>query len=491
MSNKIRFIIAAIVFLLLGSGGGYWLARYSGMGMAPEVRSERKPLFYRNPMNPAVTSPVPAKDDMGMDYVPVYADEAKPERKALFYRNPMNPAITSPVPAKDDMGMDYVPVYADNNSSDSPAGTVSIDPTTVQNIGVRTAKAENRTLFRHIRAVGRVDYDEERLTRLYPKIDGWIEKLYVNKTGDLVKKGANLLEIYSPQLVSSEEEYLLALRNKETLESSNFEDVRRGAVSLAAAARARLELFDVPEHQIRELEESRQIKKTLHITSPFAGIVSHIGVREGQFVTPQTELYRIADLSRVWVYVDVYEDDLAWVRAGDAAEMRLAALPTRVFQGKIATIYPYMEAKTRTAKLRLEFSNTDKSLKPDMYANVMLHASRQVNAVVIPSEAVVRSGARELAFVVQGPGKFTPREIRTGVTSNGATQVVTGLTAGEEVVTSAQFLIDSESKLREAVAKMMQAGGRRPESPAAAPAPDKMDTGAAPTDVTAPMNLQH
>jgi Cu(I)/Ag(I) efflux system membrane fusion protein len=434
MNNKIRFVLAATVLLLLGSGGGYWLARQAGNDATPAAQTERKPLFYRNPMNPAITSPVPAKDEMGMD---------------------------------------YVPVYADNNGGDSPAGTVSIDPATVQNIGVRTAKAENRTLSRHIRTLGRVDYDEERLARLYPKTEGWIEKLYINKTGEPVKKDAILLEIYSPQLVASQEEYLLALKNKETLESSSFEDVRQGAGSLAAAARARLELFDVPEHQIRDLEKTHQIKKTLHIHSPFSGIVSHIGARAGQYVTPQTELYRIADLNRVWVYVDVYEDDLAWVRTGDAAEMRLAALPTRVFQGKIATIYPYMEAKTRTAKVRLEFRNADMSLKPDMYANVVLHASRQVDAVVIPSEAVVRSGARALAFVVQGPGKFAPREIRTGVSANGQTQVITGLQAGEEVVTSAQFLIDSESKLREAVAKMMQAGDQKPETPAPTAEPDK------------------
>jgi Cu(I)/Ag(I) efflux system membrane fusion protein len=468
MNNKTRLILAATVFLLLGSGGGYWFARHTGKDTTPTAQTERKPLFYRNPMNPAVTSPVPAKDEMGMDYIPVYADEAKPERKVLFYRNPMNPEITSQVPAKDEMGMDYVPVYADNNSGDAPAGTVNIDPATVQNMGVRTAKVENRTLSRHIRALGRVDYDEERLARLYPKTEGWIEKLYIDKTGEPVKKDAILLEIYSPQLVSTEEEYLLALKNKETLESSSFEDIRQSAGSLAAAARARLEFFDVPEHQILEMEKTHQIKKTLHIHSPFSGIVSHIGVRAGQYVTPQTELYQIADLSRVWVYVDVYEDDLAWVRAGDAADMQLAALPTRVFHGKIATIYPYMEAKTRTAKVRLEFRNTDMNLKPDMYANVVLHASRQVNAVAIPSEAVVRSGARDLVFVVQGPGKFSPRVIRTGVSANGQTQIITGLHAGEEVVTSAQFLIDSESKLREAIAKMTQAGNGAPEKPAPA-----------------------
>jgi len=430
-------IVAALT--IIGLAGGYWL----GQRQAPAT--------------PASATPA--------------------ERKPLFYRNPMNPAITSPVPAKDEMGMDYIPVYADGGATDQPAGAVSIDPTTVQNIGVRTTKAERRTLSRHIRTIGRIDYDEERLSRLYPKIDGWIEKMYVNKTGEAIKKNAILLEIYSPQLVATQEEYLLALQNRDNLASSTFEEIKRGAVSLAQAARERLALLDVPEHQIRELEETRKIKKTLHIHSPFAGTVTHIGARQGQYVTPQTELYRIADLSRVWVYVDVYEDDLAWASVGDAADMQVTALPGRVFQGKVAAIYPYLEAKTRTARIRLEFRNHDLALKPEMYANIVLHASRQIDAVTVPAEAVVRSGAREIVFVVTGPGKFAPRQIRLGVSSEGQTQVMDGLQAGEEVVVSAQFLIDSESKLREAVSKMLEAGKKetkpgpalQAETPVAAP----------------------
>jgi Cu(I)/Ag(I) efflux system membrane fusion protein len=419
MNNRLGIILAAVL-LAVGLAGGYWFARQSKQESAPSPTAEA-------------------------------------ERKPLFYRNPMNPEITSPVPAKGEMGMDYIPVYADNGASSAPAGTVSIDPTTVQNIGVRSAPAKKETLSRHLRMVGRIDYDEERLARLYPKTEGWIEKLYINKTGESVKKNTILLEIYSPQLLSSQEEYLLALKNRENLESSPFEEIKNGASSLVAASRGRLELLDVPERQIRELERTRRIKKTLHIQSPFTGVITHIGAREGQHVTPKTELYRIANLRRVWVYVDVYEDDLAWVRDGDSAEMRLTALPGRVFKGKVATIYPFMEAKTRTAKIRLEFDNKDMALKPEMYANIVLHASRQVDAVTVPAEAIIRSGHREIVFVVKGQGKFEPRHVKLGISAVGKTQILDGLEAGEEVVVSAQFLIDSESKLREAVSKMLEA----------------------------------
>ncbi|NOZ10321.1 MAG: efflux RND transporter periplasmic adaptor subunit [Gammaproteobacteria bacterium] len=456
-ANK-PLILAAILALVLGIGGGYWLAPSSTTTTAKDQAGTKKILFYRSPMNPAVTSPTPAKDAMGMDYVPVYAEEPKKERKLLFYRSPMNPSVTSPVPAKDAMGMDYVPVYADNDTGgDEVSGTVKIDAVTVQNIGVRTARAKQQILSRAIRTVGRVDYDEQRLTRLHPKTMGWIETLRVDKTGQPVNRGDVLLSIYSPQLVSSQQEYLLALRNQATLRGSAMEDIRKGAEDLVQTSRERLELLDVPSHQIRELEQTGKIKKSLHIHSPVDGIVMRVGARRGEYVTMKTELYMLADLSRVWVYVDIYEQELPWVKVGDVAEMQLVGIPGRVFRGKISYVYPYAESKTRTIKVRLEFDNPGLLLKPDMFADVDIQASRQIDALVVPTEAVVRSGTREQIFVVRAPGKFEPREVKLGITSNGMTQILEGVKAGEEVVTSAQFLIDSESKLREATAKMLEA----------------------------------
>ncbi len=378
-------------------------------------------------------------------------------RQPLYYRNPMNPEVTSPVPAKDSMDMDYIPVYANEGEVSGPAGTVQIDPVTVQNIGVRIAKAERRSMGRTIRTVGRVDYDEQRLVQLHPKTEGWVEQLYVDTTGAPVKQDTMLLSLYSPQLVSTQQEYVLALRNLETLRASPFEDVRRGAEELVETALERLRLLDVPDHQIADLTETLEVKKQLHIHSPADGIVINIGARKGQYVTPPTELYTIADLSKVWVIVDIYEDELPWIRVGDLARMRVTALPGQTFNGTLSYIYPYAESKTRTIKVRMEFDNTDFLLKPDMFADVTIEASPLPDVIVVPSEAIIRSGVREQVFIRRAPGKFEPREVTLGVSSEGWTQVLDGITPGDEVVVSAQFLIDSESKLREATAKMREA----------------------------------
>ena len=464
MNSGTKYLIAtAAIALIVGSGAGYWIAS-SKSSPAPvvEAAAERKPVFYRNPMNPAITSPVPAQDEMGMDYIPVYAEDQSAEKpKPLFYRNPMNPEITSPVPAQDEMGMDYIPVYPEGGAnSGAPTGTVRIDPTIVQNIGVRTTTAQRSTLSHDIRSIGRVTYDEQRVARLHPKYEGWVEKLFIDKTGDRIRKGDMLLAIYSPQLVSTQEEYLLALNNAESLKDSPFPDVREGAASLLRSSKERLQLLDVPAHQIEQLTAERKVMKELHIHSPFDGIVMNIGAREGERITPQTELYMIADLTRVWVIVDLYEDDIPWVRIGDTAKMQVAGIPGRTFSGKVAYIYPYLEAKTRTVKIRLEFANRELALKPEMFANVDIHSSKQVDAVVVPAEAIVRTGTQEQVFIQRAPGEFEPRKVTVGVTADGRTQIVSGVEAGETVVTSSQFLIDSESKLKEATAKMLRAGSQ-------------------------------
>ncbi len=424
--NKQLFFIASlttITALILGLGGGYWYA------------------IKKAPQQPQ----------------PIIQEEVD---KVLFYRNPMNPKITSPTPVQDEMGMDYIPVYADGGpKKNEPAGTVEIDPVTVQNIGVRTTTAKTKVISRIIRSIGRIDYNEERLSRIHPKVEGWIDELYIKKTGERVEKDTILRTIYSPQLVASQQEYLLALRNLEILQSSPFKTIRQGATSLAKSSRKRLEFLDVPTHQIEELSKERIVKKNLHIHSPFARIVMNLGVRKGDYVSPKTELYMLADLSRVWVYVDVYEYELPWVATGDPAEMTVVAVPGKIYKGEVTYIYPYMEKKTRTARVRLEFDNRDGKLKPDMFANVTLKADRKIEAVVVPSEAIVRSGNRVQVFIQRGKGKFEPREVQLGISAGGVTQIISGLMAEERVVTSSQFLIDSESKLREATAKMIEVMG--------------------------------
>ncbi len=419
MNKSVLMIASIMLFVGLSAGivGGYWLANSKQVGEKTSILTDKKILFYRNPMNPSVTSAVPAKDAMGMDYVPVYAD--------------------------------------DDKTANLPAGTVKIDGITSQNINVRTAKAVQGTLSHTVRALGRVAYDEERMVHLHPKTEGWIEKLNIDKTGQKVKKNTDLLSIYSPQLVASQQEYILALNNLRALESSPIKDIRQGAEELVKSSRERLKLLDVPAHQLHTLEQSQKIKKSLHIHSPADGIVMKIGAREGQFVTPATEIYMIADLRKVWVYVDIYEYELPWVKEGDRVEMQLAGIPGKTFNGHLAYIYPYAEAKTRTIKVRLVFENPDLLLKPEMFAEVTIHAGKQVNAIVIPSEAVIRSGVRDQVFIVRSLGKFEPRLVTLGLSSNGKVTVLKGIKAGEEVVTSAQFLIDSESKLREATAKML------------------------------------
>lgn len=382
--------------------------------------------------------------------------DSQDKGQLLFYRNSMNPSVTSPVPAKDSMGMDYVPVYAGGSDSDDVLGTVEIDPVVVQNIGVRTSFAKQESMSRTIRASGRVDFDEQKMARLHPKIEGWIEVVKVDKTGETVKKDDVLLSIYSPKLVSTQQEYLLALNSLKSLEESPFEDVRRGAKEMVESARERLDLLGVAEHQILELEKTRKIKKQLHIHTPVDGTVIRIGSRQGQYVTPKTELYMVVDLSQVWVYADVYEYELPWIKVGDEVEMTLASVPGRNFAGRLAYIYPYAQSKTRTTQVRIIFDNPKQLLRPDMFADITIHSDVIEDAIVIPAQAVIRSGERSQVFVVAEPGKFEPREVKLGIESDGKVVVISGLVGGEEVVTSAQFMVGSESSLREATEKMLK-----------------------------------
>ena len=379
--------------------------------------------------------------------------QARPsgERQIAYWRAPMDPSYTSEEPGKSPMGMDLIPVYEDELGA---SGTVQIDPVTVQNIGVKTTLVKRQKLSRKIRTVGRVDYDETRMTDVNTKVAGWVEKLFVNYTGKVVKKGQPLLELYSPELVAAQEEYLTALDYHRRLEQRAAEEVVQRGRDLLVATSQRLRYWDITDAQIAELVHTRQVKRTMTIYSPQEGIVVHKAVFEGAHIKSGQHLYRIGDLSEVWVYADIYEYELPWVKVGQEAEVELSYLPGKVFRGRVTFIYPFLEPKTRTVKARISFSNPELELKPEMYTNVSIHSMVSQDALVVPVQAVIRSGERNIIVARLDEGKFQPREVKLGVEAEGYFQVREGVREGEKIVTSAQFLIDSESNLKAAVSSM-------------------------------------
>ena len=373
----------------------------------------------------------------------------------LYWKAPMDPTYVRDKPGKSPMGMDLVPHCP--VAGGAPAeGVIRIDPAMVQSIGVLTAPVEKRDLARKVRAVGRVDYDERLVDHVHTKVQGWVEKLYVEFEGQMVKRGQPLLEIYSPELVSTQEELLVAARYRDTTEESPFHDVSEGGQALFDATRRRLELWDIRERDIQKLLETGQVKKTLTLQAPTGGVVTHMKVRKGMEVGTKSHLYTIADLSRVWIYANLYEYELPWIAVGQRGVAELSYMPGVTFEGEVTYVYPFLEPKTRTVRVRLELPNPDLILKPEMFANVTIETRTQTDVLVIPDEAVIRSGTRSLAIVALDAGRFEPRELTLGLDSgDGWLEVRSGLQQGERVVTSGQFLIDSESRLQEAVQKLL------------------------------------
>ncbi|UCF57717.1 MAG: efflux RND transporter periplasmic adaptor subunit [Deltaproteobacteria bacterium] len=369
-------------------------------------------------------------------------------RKIAYWRAPMNPTEIYDKPGKSAMGMDLVPVYEDELVG---GVEIKVDPVTQQNMGIRTAMVEKGPLVHTIRTYGHVTYDETQTAQVSPKISGWIEKIHVDFTGKYVEKGQPLFELYSPDLFAAQEEYLVTYRNLKRLSG-------RADKGLLASARQRLRYFDVADSEIRAMEKSGKINKTVTIRSPFSGIVTLKNAEAGSHIKAGTTVYRIADLSRVWVETHIYEYELAWVSEGQEAEMTLPYLPGRAFHGRVAYVYPYLQPKTRDVVIRIEFENPDMVLKPDMYADIRIKITGKEDGLIIPAEAVIRSGERNVVFVARENNKFTPRDVTLGRSlDDRKVQVLTGLAPGEVVVTSGQFLLDSESKLNEAVQKMLEA----------------------------------
>jgi len=388
--------------------------------------------------------------------------DPKTGKKIKYWAAPMDPTYIRNEPGKSPMGMDLVPVYEEEGEEKEPTSTIRIDPVTIQNMGVRLARVERKALVKNIRTVGNVTFDETKIYTVNTKFNGWIEKLYVDFVGTKVRKGQPLFDIYSPELVTAQEEYLLALQQQASLSASPYPSIREGAERLLKASRTRLRYWDVTEKQINDIEQAGEVRKTVTVYSPASGVVIKKLAFQGHYVQAGMHQYEIADLSTVWVDVDIYEYELPWVREGMEAEMDLTYIPGKRFYGKVLYIYPYLEAKTRTATLRLQFQNPDYELKPDMYANIYLDSAVAKDSLVVPEEAVIDSGVRKVVFVSLGKGKFEPREVELGVEGKGHEfQVLKGLREGEEIVMSGQFMLDSESRLREAIQKMLEvrAGG--------------------------------
>ena len=402
--------------------------------------------------------------------------DPKTGKKIKYWAAPMDPTYIRNEPGKSPMGMDLVPVYAEDGDEKEPASTIRIDPVTIQNMGIRLGRVERKPIVKHIRAFGNITSDERRIYAVNTKFNGWIEKLYVNFVGETVKKGQPLFEIYSPELVTAQEEYLLALQQNRDLKDSSYAGIREGAQRLLKASRTRLRYWDLSEKQIKTIENTGNVQKTLTIYSPAQGVVMKKNAFQGHYVKAGQNQYEITDLSRVWVDVDIYEYELPWIRKGMPAKMELSYIPGKIFNGNVLFVYPFLTAKTRTATLRLEFPNPDYQLKPDMYVNVTLESAIAGDSLVIPQEAVIDSGVRKVVFVALGKGKFQPREVKLGVEGNdNEFQVLQGLQENEEIVISAQFMLDSESRLREAIQKMLEVRKQGPASDSAESIKTKSD----------------
>jgi len=446
---------------------------------------------YQCPMHPTYISDKPGSCPIcGMDIVPIEKNKAgssektaetststkqaaepeknkieKPlsgDRKILFYRNPMDPSISSHVPAKDEMGMDYVPVYSDEISPPDKGvkgfATVTIDEKGIRLAGIQVAEATKQKLVGDIRAVGLVKPDETMVRHVHTKNSGWIEKLYVNTTGQLVKAGQPLLTIYSPQLLGSQEEFLRARENAMRFANSSIPEVQKGGEDLLKAARRRLELFDVPETLIKEIERTGMPKRTVTLLAPVSGFVTAKGVYEGQQVEPGMELFTITDLSKIWIEADFYEFEAHLIRLGQKALFTFPYNPKAEKTGRISYIYPYLDPQSRTLKARFEFQNEDFSLKPEMYVNVSMKIETS-DSVVVPDSSVMNTGLRQIVFVGIGEDRFEPREVKVGYRSGGLAQIISGVGAGEKVVVRANFLLDSESRVRAAILQAAEAGG--------------------------------
>lgn len=392
------------------------------------------------------------------------AAQQQPRGKILYYRNPMGLPDTSPVPKQDPMGMDYVPVYEDEVQAE---GQVKISPEKIQKLGVRTETARLRTLTRSIRAVGTVQVDERRLYYVSPRFQGWVQQIYVNTVGQTVRQGDPLLDLYSPDIIAAEREYLLAAGIEE-----RAAEIPAGKQQIIEGALLRLRSWEVPEDELQRLRKEGKPRQLVTLRAPASGVVLEKHVVQGMRFMPGEALYHIADLSSLWVLAEVYEQELSLVQQGQAASIRITAYPDKVFTGKVAFIYPTVNPQTRTVQVRIELPNPDGLLKPFMYATVELAAlSDRKPVLAIPDSAVLYSGIRQVVLLDRGEGRYQPRQVKLGLQGDHYVQVLEGLAEGDNVVVSANFLIDAESNLRAALGSFGEPAGQGSTTGKALPEP--------------------
>jgi RND family efflux transporter MFP subunit len=466
---KKRYLIWLIIVVVIVIGFIIWRGFKTSPSHPQTSQVESSKQLYTCGMHPWVIQEGPGNCPIcGMKLVPLKgnapgeSEQKAGERKILYWWDPMDPSFISDKPGKSPMGMDMVPVYEDQVQGK----VISIDPVTVQNMGVRTVVVQRKDLSRAVITNGTVVADESKTFKINTKISGWIEKLYVNQTGQQVEKGQPLMDIYSPELVAAEQEYLLALKNSQLPIFRSSSGKISDSPELLNAAKDRLRYWDITDDQITELESIGKANRVMTIYSPASGIVMQKMAVEGGNVMAGTDLFDITDLSEVWVEADVYEYELPWVEVGQQAMVTLPDQSGKILQGKVSYIYPYFDPTTRTAKVRMVFPNPNLDLKLNAYADVQIETRTRENVLAIPREAVVRSGKRDVVFLVLGGGKFLPQEVRLGLEADGSQyEVLSGLTEGNQVVTSAEFLLDSESQLQEALQKLRGGSVGEAESP--------------------------
>ncbi|MDT8281938.1 MAG: efflux RND transporter periplasmic adaptor subunit [Gammaproteobacteria bacterium] len=363
---------------------------------------------------------------------------AKDDKEVLYWVAPMDPNYRRDKPGKSPMGMDLIPFYA--GSENDNGSIVSISPAVVQNLGVRTAKAELTQLWRGIDTVGYVDYDESKVSHIHLRTEGWIEKLAVKSEGERVKKGDFLFNVYSPKLVNAQEELVTALAT--------------GNKSLIKATKERLSALGISDVQTRQLEQDRKVKQRISIYAPQDGVVSELPVREGMFVKPAQKVMALGDLSSVWLLAEVFERQSEWVEVDQSADVTLSFVPGQNWHGKVEYIYPSLDPKTRTLKVRLRFENPGEKLKPNMYANVKIFGGAKENTIVVPLEGLIRTGREQRVILALGEGRFEARDVKAGIESGNYVEILEGLKEGDNIVISGQFLIDSEASMRASLNRM-------------------------------------